>query len=120
MSSTSPEAHPQPSARGVGMSGILIGVVGAVLALGAFGIAMVDSWRAWERCGFAAPPAGHSGSSVDSSATLFPLGYRCSWVNGDQVATVVFGNWPLTAAALAGIALLAMSAWMVARSRLPR
>lgn len=117
MSSAATDVGAQPSARNGGAAGLLLGVVGALLTLDALGIAMVDSWRAWERCSYAAPPPGHTGSSVDSSASLFPLGYRCSWGHGDMVATVTFGNGPLTVAALAGIILLAVSGWLVARSR---
>jgi len=117
MSSTATNEGVQPSARDGGTSGVILGVVGALLTLCALGIAMVDSWRAWERCSYAAPPAGYTGSSVDSSASLFPLGYRCSWGHDDVVETVTFGNWPLTAAALAGIILVAVSGWLVARSR---
>jgi hypothetical protein len=117
MSSAATKPGAQASARNGGTFGMILGVVGALLTLGALGIAMVDSWRAWERCSFASPPPGHTGSSVDSSASLFPLGYRCSWGHGDLVATVTFGNWPLTAAALAGVILLAVSGWLVARSR---
>ena len=100
-----------------GTVGTAIGALGALLALAAAGIAVIESWRVWERCAYAAPPAGMAGSSVESRPSLFPLGYQCVWTTGETITAVTFANWPLTAAVLTGVLMVAVGGWMVARSR---
>lgn len=105
------------STRLRGTVGTAIGALGALLAVAAAGFGVIESWRVWERCVSAAPPAGVAGSSVESRPTLFPLGYQCVWGAGETTAAVTFANWPLTAAVLAGVVMVVVGGWLVARSR---
>lgn len=111
------ETHPHQPAPRLATLGTAVGTFGALLALGGLGIGVVDSWRAWERCSYLEPPAGLIGASVESHPSLFPLGYQCIWSQAEATTTVTIANWPLTAVVLAGVVMIAIGGWLVARTR---